>query len=364
MCIRDRFKHSNYYDYSKNKKITTQLQQNIGSAGQLSLTSDWINYMDVEDAQQFRLSYSLPIYNLSTSLSLNYNKQPQYANADKSVYLSMSLPFSSFSNYSNTSLTTSIYNSGNSTNTQMGITGSLLDQKLYYSLMEGHHSGDQDSNSGNATLRYKSAKGELQSTLSHQKNGKQLQLGANGGIVVHSKGIVFSQSLSLDGASALIDTNGIDNIKVKRGIGISTDRNGYAVVPYLTPYRKNPIALDVNRVSTDTEIITSDLTVTPSRGALVSAKFNVVSGHKALISLVRENGDFVPFGAIASFSESKTKKNVTGIVSNSGQVWMSGLPDKGEIFVKWGDDNQSQCKAPFELKNSQSVITRLSLVCR
>ncbi|MCV5714495.1 fimbria/pilus outer membrane usher protein, partial [Escherichia coli] len=85
----------------------------------------------------------------------------------------------------------------------------------------------------------------------------------------------------------------VENIKVKRGIGISTDFNGYAVVPYLSPYRKNGISLDVNKVNEETEIIKSDLTLIPSRGALVHAKFNVVSGHKALITLIRKNGDFV-----------------------------------------------------------------------
>lgn len=356
-------KSGNDFRINKKNKVTTQLQQSIGETSQLSLTSDWITYRDAEDSRQFRLSYSLPIKKVSTSLSLNYNKQPQYKNVDKSVYLSFSLPFSAFSSYSNASLTTSIYNSGNSTNTQTGVSGSLLDQKMYYSVMEGYHKGDHDVSSGNATLRYKSAKGEFQSTVSHQHNAKQLQFGVNGGIVVHQKGIVLSQPLSLDGANALIDTNGVDNIKVKRGIGISTDFNGYAVVPYLSPYRKNGISLDVNKVDEDTEIIKSDLTVIPSRGALVHAKFNVVSGHKALITLLRRNGDFVPFGAIVSLKGERVDNNVTSIVSNDGQVWMSGMPDKGEMHVQWGDNNENQCTARFELGADQRKTSLLSLVC-
>lgn len=349
--------------FDKTNKITTQLQQSIGDTSQLILSSDWTTYRNTEDSRQFRLSYSLPVKKVSTSLSLNYSKQPQYEDIDKSVYLSVSVPFSAFSNYSNASLTTNVYNSGNSTNTQVGVSGYILDQKLYYSFMEGYHRGSSDSRLGNATLRYKSSKGEIQSTVSHQHNTKQLQFGVNGGVVIHKKGIVFSQALSLDGANALIDTNGVENIKVKRGIGISTDFNGYAVVPYLSPYRKNGISLDVNKVNEETEIIKSDLTLIPSRGALVHAKFNVVSGHKALITLIRKNGDFVPFGAISSLKGEIGGNSVTSIVSNDGQVWMSGMPDRGEMHVQWGDNKENQCSARFVLEENQSQIRRLSLVC-
>ncbi|HAL6398166.1 TPA: fimbrial biogenesis outer membrane usher protein [Escherichia coli] len=356
-------KIGNNSKFNKINRITTQLQQSIGNTNQLTLSSDWTTYRNAKDSRQFRLSYSFPVKKVFTSLSLNYNKQPQYEDIDKSVYLSVSVPFSSFSNYSNASLTTNVYNSGNSTNTQAGVSGYFIDQQLYYSFMEGYHSGSRDSSSGNATLRYKSAKGEIQSTVSHQHNSKQLQFGISGGVVVHKKGIVLSQPLSLDGANALIDTNGVEDIKVKRGIGISTDFNGYAVVPYLSPYRKNGISLDVNKVNEETEIIKSDLTVVPSRGALVHAKFNVVSGHKALITLIRKNGNFVPFGAIASLKGEAGDISVTSIVSNDGQVWMSGMPDRGEMHVQWGDNKESQCSARFELKANQSKISRLSLVC-
>ncbi|MCV5420593.1 fimbrial biogenesis outer membrane usher protein, partial [Escherichia coli] len=91
---------------------------------------------------------------------------------------------------------------------------------------------------------------------------------------------------------------------------------------------------DVNKVNEETEIIKSDLTLIPSRGALVHAKFNVVSGHKALITLIRKNGDFVPFGAISSLKGEIGGNSVTSIVSNDGQVWMSGMPDRGEMHVQ------------------------------
>ena len=79
--------------------------------------------------------------------------------------------------------------------------------------------------------------------------------------------------------------------------------------------------------------------------------------------MIRKNGNFVPFGAIASLKGEAGDISVTSIVSNDGQVWMSGMPDRGEMHVQWGDNKESQCSARFELKANQSKISRLSLVC-
>ena len=352
------------YSYRSRYKVSSQLQQDIGDAGQITLAADLNDYINEENGQQYRLAYSLPIMGISTSLSLTYNKQPQYNDSDKAIFASVSVPFSVFSNYNTASLTTNVYKAKNTSDIQTGVSGSLLDQKLYYSVMEGLHSGDENSNSGNATIRYKTAKGEIQSTWSHQKQGRQLQLSANGGVVLHSDGLVLTQTLSLDGANALIDTNGVGNIKVKRGIGLYTDQNGYTVVPNLSPYQKNSIALDVNKVSATTEIIKSDAYVTPSRGALVRAKFNVVSGHKALINLVRPNGESVPFGSLTSLTGDHSNQSVTGIVSDNGQVWMSGLPDRGELMAQWGDDGKSNCNAPFSFNKNKGKVSMITLVCK
>lgn len=352
------------YSYRSRYKVSSQLQQDIGDAGQITLAADLNDYINEENGQQYRLAYSLPIMGISTSLSLTYNKQPQYNDTDKAIFASVSVPFSVLSNYNSASFTTNVYKTKNTSDIQTGVSGSLLDQRLYYSVMEGFHNGDENSNSGNATIRYKTAKGEIQSTWSHQKQGRQLQLSANGGVVLHSGGLVLTQALSLDGANALIDTNGVGNIKVKRGIGLYTDQNGYTVVPYLSPYQKNSIALDVNKVSDTTEIIKSDAYVTPSRGALVRAKFNVVSGHKALINLVRPNGESVPFGSLTSLTGDHSNQSVTGIVSDNGQVWMSGLPDRGELMAQWGDDGKSNCNAPFSFNKNKEKVSMITLVCK
>lgn len=50
------------------------------------------------------------------------------------------------------------------------------------------------------------------------------------------------------------------SVKVLNGSGIYTDWRGYAVVPYLNPYNRNQISLDVNSVKDNVELLNTDVT--------------------------------------------------------------------------------------------------------
>lgn len=102
----------------------------------------------------------------------------------------------------------------------------------------------------------------------------------------------------------------------------------------------------------------------PSRGALVSARFNIVKGNKGLITLIRADGTPVPFGSIVSVISDKSNFRTNGVVADNGQVWMSGLPEKGELYARWGSSDNAQCKALIHITNDSSEIPRLSLSCR
>ncbi|MGA5657898.1 FimD/PapC C-terminal domain-containing protein, partial [Rahnella contaminans] len=38
-----------------------------------------------------------------------------------------------------------------------------------------------------------------------------------------------------------------------------------------------------------------------------------------------------------------------GIVSDGGQVYLSGVPASGTVLAKWGDGKDEQCQAAFRL---------------
>lgn len=69
----------------------------------------------------------------------------------------------------------------------------------------------------------------------------------------------------------------------------------------------------------------------PTEGAIIPASFATRVGGRALITLTQVNGKPVPFGAVASLVGQEDTRWDTGIVGDSGDVYMSGLPEKGNF---------------------------------
>uniref|UniRef100_UPI0026187CD5 FimD/PapC C-terminal domain-containing protein n=1 Tax=uncultured Cedecea sp. TaxID=988762 RepID=UPI0026187CD5 len=70
-----------------------------------------------------------------------------------------------------------------------------------------------------------------------------------------------------------------------------------------------------------------------------------------LLITLRQGGAFVPFGAIATLTGASGGHESSGIVGDDGQVYLSGLPDKGTLNVSWGNDSDRQCRANFDIHN-------------
>ncbi len=49
------------------------------------------------------------------------------------------------------------------------------------------------------------------------------------------------------------------------------------------------------------------------------------------------------------------KERRSSIVGDAGQVYITGLPKKGRLFVKWGDTQNSQCYLNYDFSSDQSV---------
>jgi outer membrane usher protein len=149
-------------------------------------------------------------------------------------------------------------------------------------------------------------------------------------------------------------------VKVEGNAGLRTDWRGYAVVPYATTYRRNRMALDTTTLPENVDLDDTVVNVVPTRGALVRASFDTHVGARALINLTH-NGNVVPFGAIVT-----TEKGSNSIVGDDGQVYLSGLEQKGELTVRWGDGDARQCVVTYRLPDdaSRNAINKLTRECQ
>lgn len=83
---------------------------------------------------------------------------------------------------------------------------------------------------------------------------------------------------------------GVKDVSIKNNTGVTTDRRGYAVMPYANANQENRIAINSLTLSADTDIAASVENVVPPLGAVLRATFNAKTGMRALLSLIyREN---------------------------------------------------------------------------
>lgn len=271
---------------------------------------------------------------------------------NKQLSLNVQVPLSLFSSSPAVSNAYASYQATHSNNGQVqqmaGVSGSALDNQVSYSVMQGWSNDPQSDDNSTLNLGYMGSKGLANAGYSYSKNSRSLNVSGSGAVVAHPEGITLSQMLG--SSVAVISAPGTEGTSLMTG-NVKTDSRGYAVMPYLSSYQNNSLNLNPSTLPDDVDITQSSVTVTPTKGAVVMAKFVTRVGFQALITLQQRDGSPVPFGAMASVVTDNPADQHSGITGDAGQVYMSGLPEQGTLQVKWGQDATRQCRATFDLKN-------------
>lgn len=333
----------------KHDRYEVSFSQPLSDYGSLSLYAYRQNYWDQEPENYFSASYSANYGAMTLSINYNYT-QSANGDPDKQLALNLQVPLESllpqtWGTYSMTS------DSSNHIVQTAGINGTLLeDHNLNYGI---NSTVGNDSDGGSMNAVYKGSGAELTGNYSESLSNRRLSYGIRGAILAHPYGVTLSQPLSSDAPVALVRIPDHENIAITNGIGIKTDSRGYAVVPNIQPYRVNTISLDADSLDSNVDIATTINNVIPSDGALILANFNVRSGERILMTLSRPDNHEIPFGAMATAGE----ESGNSIVADNGLVYLTGMPEKGTVTVKWGEDTDQQCHAEFEIptdaKNSK-----------
>ncbi|MFT7865626.1 fimbria/pilus outer membrane usher protein, partial [Salmonella enterica] len=81
--------------------------------------------------------------------------------------------------------------------------------------------------------------------------------------------------------AALVKAPGLSHVRLESDSTIETDSRGYAIVPYVSPYRRTGITLDSTTLADNMELPVTSKKVVPTRGAIVSADFEGNIGRRA-----------------------------------------------------------------------------------
>ncbi|WP_410013507.1 fimbria/pilus outer membrane usher protein [Sodalis sp. C49] len=350
--------------YNKRSRIQLNVSQSMGDAGSLYLAGYQQDYWQQSGYQRsLSAGYSLSHAGITYYLNYTFSQTPGPQDNDRQFAFSVQIPLSKWLPNSWATYSVNGDNHG-AVNQQAGISGTLLaDNNFNYSVQQSYGNRGTGA-SGSASASYRGGSGELNAGYNYSRHNRQVNYGAQGGVVAHPYGVTLSQSLG--DTLALVRAPGADGVRVENNTGVVTDRRGYAVVPFATTYRRNRIALDTTTLGEDVDIDINTQTVIPTQGALALADFKTRVGSRVLLTITYR-GQPVPFGTQVTQIQAAGESENSGIADAAGQVYLSGMPEQGRIKAVWGQGADQRCEAGYSLPAAASPtpsIRMASVPCR
>jgi outer membrane usher protein len=144
----------------------------------------------------------------------------------------------------------------------------------------------------------------------------------------------------------IVEAPGAEGARVTNNIGTTINAAGYAVLPFLMPYRLNSISIDPDdALSPDVEFKSTSESVAPRLNSVVMIRFETVGGRAILITAHLANGSAVPFGA----SVYDAKGSEVGLTGQDGGMYLRGIAESGTLTARWGDAPDEKCSFKYQL---------------
>lgn len=374
--VLDTWTHGDSYGLQERRRNRAEMtiNQNLWqNGGNLALTAIREDYWSSDRSMEsYGVSYNNSWNGISFGVSYTDSRNAMAASGgtygsrkvydrDQLVAVNVSVPlerlFGRHPTYVNYMMNSS--KKGSTTNS-VNLGGTLLEQNnLTWNVQEGYGSRGTGNTAG-ANASWRATYGEMNGGYTRDQYSQRLNYGLQGSIVAHENGVTLGQQLGE--TAALVVAPGAGDVAVQSQTGVRTDFRGYAIVPYVSPYRKNDITLDTQTLGDDTELTLTTQTVVPTRGALVRAGYRTSIGHRVLMTLTLTDGNPVPFGATVTAASDKEGQGF--IVGDSGQVYLTGLGDEGQLKVQWGNTAEKQCSVSYVLPENATGIVNINGQCR
>lgn len=348
-------------NYNKRNRMQIQVNQSMGDYGSLYFSGYQQDYWQLS-GRELTLSAGYSLTLSGVSYNLNYtNTQTPHNASNQALAFNAQIPLSRFLNTPQRSSSWVSYGmttSKQSTRQEVGLSGTALENNVMdYSVRESYASQNV-GNEGSVNVGYRSNAGRLQGGYNYTRHNSQVNMGMTGAIVVHPYGITLSQQLG--NAMALVRAPEASGVRIQNQTGITTDGRGYAVVPYVSPYHENRVALATDTLGENVDLDSAVKTVVPTNGALVLADFKTRIGQRVLIHLTYHDQP-IPFGANATLRVDKDTLS-SSMVGDNGDVYFTGVPANSHLTVTWGERDNQSCQTPLALPPVQSgQIAPLSL---
>ncbi|MGO3385594.1 MAG: fimbria/pilus outer membrane usher protein, partial [Acinetobacter guillouiae] len=307
--------------------------------GNIYATGSWVDYWNrQETTRQYQVGYSNSYrgltYGLSAIKRIVENNATSISNSDTEYMLTMSLPLSFKKSSANLN---SIMTQDNAT---VGVSGVVGDRFNYGTSVSTRYG---DNPSANLNAQYRTNYATVGGSFSAADGYQQAMLTARGNIVAHPEGVLFGPDQGQ--TMVLVYAPEAAGAKVNNATGLSINKSGYAVIPYVTPYRLNDITLDPQGMSTDVELDGTSQRIAPYAGSISQVSFATKIGKAIYIRSKKQNGETLPFAAEVF----DTKGENIGMVAQGSMVYLRTNTTADSVTVKWGENANEQCRIQYDV---------------
>ncbi|AVE06709.1 fimbrial biogenesis outer membrane usher protein [Pseudomonas palleroniana] len=321
-------------------RMDISLNQSLGN-GSVYLTGSSQNYWNRASGNlTFTAGYTNSWKGLHYTVSAQRTKDLLSDRVDKQLELTVSLPLGS--DPRSPTLTTTAFRGNQSSGERVNL-GGTLGERSEFTYGVGGSRTQGSGNSVTADVKYQASHGVLSAGYGQSNTYRAMSLGMTGGVVAHADGVTFAPELG--DTIGIVQAPDAQGTRINGNHGAQVGKQGFAVVPHLTPYRQNVVELDPKDLSVDVELKTAAQNVAPRAGSVVKLQFDTVSGQAVLITALREDGSLLPFGSDV-FDEDGAS---VGIVGQGGKAFVRVARDQGLLTVKWGSRDDASCRLQYGL---------------
>jgi outer membrane usher protein len=157
------------------------------------------------------------------------------------------------------------------------------------------------------------------------------QASVRGGLALLGDGVFPGRHI--DDSFAVVQVPGFSGVRVyadNQPVAV-TDGKGYALVPRLRPYQRNPIRIEQADLPLDADIQGLQLDAVPYSHSAVRLTFPVKASRGAVVVVKLEDGSFLPAGATIAVEGNTTPFPV----GYQGEAYLTGLHATNTLQANW-----------------------------
>lgn len=313
---------------SRRSRLEATVFQGVGKNSSLSLSLSKEDFWrSAHERKQFQLYFNTYHRGVSYNLYASQSLADTQSSADRQIGMSVSFPLGTTPR---SQLSLDARRSGNQWDERANLSGTFDENRYSYNASVSQRA--QRQRTAAVSMAHQGSLASVSGGYTQGSNYSNLSVNASGAMLVHGDGIALGPYVGETvGLVHVPDTPGVT---VANTTSSKTDARGYALIPYLQPYRINQIEVRTDHLGPEVYLENGTTQLVPTRGAVVKATFTTTNRQPVVLSVKGQDGQPLPFGAQVI--------NDTGamlsVVGQAGQIMLATLDGPQTLHVQWADN--------------------------